>query len=327
MQALGSVAQAGPFAQRYTFESIGGGTQARVWHGVPVDDSHPEIAVRLTPKPAQLISRIGALVDTIETVECPKTLATGQATAEGRTWTVHVCTWIGQGSATKGQPYALGQHIARLHRQLAAGGEQFADRRLSFEPGPLPPADQELPPWYVARHLWRDRIFTWLASHGGQLRAQPIHGDLHWANVVGCGTGFGFIDFDKLMHAPPVFDLAKLIATGFFHIKDRTVRLRQQATAALLAGYQSVRPLTPAEHAAIEGFAVILNEEIARLGHQFDVASYREQASAVGAWWANRRRRSRRDPLGIRTTTAMPDSSKRAGTDARQLTLFPDTAT
>lgn len=323
--ALQSVADADRFADLYNFEPIGGGTQARVWHGRPADGDSPAIAVRLTPKPVELVTRIAELVDNIDSVECTKTLATGRLDDDGRTWTVHVCTWIGQGGATKSQPFALGQHIARLHQQMSAGGDQFADWQLSFERGPLPPPDQELPAWYVARHLWRDRIFTWLAAHGGQLRVQPIHGDLHWANVVGTHAGFGFIDFDKLMHAPPVFDLAKLIATGFFHVGQQTVRLRKRDAAALLAGYQSVRPLTEAEYAAIEGFAVILTEEIARLGHQFDMCSYREQASAVGTWWANRRRRSPRDPLGIRT--APPGTSKTADSSSLQLTLFPEPGT
>ncbi len=88
---------------------------------------------------------------------------------------------------------------------------------------------------------------------------------MHWANIVPTSGGFGFIDFDKVMWAPPVFDLAKLIATGFFDI-SATVRFRQQRVAQLLEGYTARRSLTRTEAAALEGLALLLNEETARIG-------------------------------------------------------------
>jgi hypothetical protein len=39
----------------YRYESISGGTQAAVWRGVPHSQAHPVIALRLTPKPLELI--------------------------------------------------------------------------------------------------------------------------------------------------------------------------------------------------------------------------------------------------------------------------------
>jgi Ser/Thr protein kinase RdoA (MazF antagonist) len=175
----------------------------------------------------------------------------------------------------------------------------FTDRGLSFERGWEVPAEQELPTSYVASHLWRDRIYAWLATQSEQMSAQPIHGDMHWGNVVATDDGFGFIDFDKVMCAPPVFDLAKLMATGMFRTGERT-RFQVRKATQLLEGYESVRVLSPAELVALEGLAVLLNEQTALLGARYDVEQYRTAADAVAAWWIARRRRSPTDPLGIR---------------------------
>jgi hypothetical protein len=312
----------------YRFTPVGGGTQASVWYGSPEEPGLPEVALRLTPKPAALIERIARLVDGIDGIERPVTLAVTSLESGGRTWTVHLCTWIGKGAAGRGDPHGLGQDIALLHEQLARDGAgDFSDRRLTFERGPVPTIEQELPAWYVARHLWRDRIFPRFADYQDRLRRQPIHGDLHWDNVVaGSNGGFGFIDFDKVMYAPPVFDLAKLLATGFFQINPDagTVRFQRARASELLAGYRSVRQLTNAELAALEGFVVILNEETARLGHQFDVDDYRLQADAVGGWWLARRRRHPRDPLGIRSDA---QDKPRTPDSGEQLPLIPDSDT
>lgn len=303
----------------YRFEPITGGTMATVWRGRPDGTGRPEVAVRLTPKPAALISRIATLVDAVEAVTCPRTLAVRSAEVGGRTWTVHVCTWIGKGAADKADPRGLGRDIALLHRELAAaGGEQFTDRHLSFERGrppetqleaePGPEAwfapEQQLPAWYVARHLWRDRILPRFADPAALAgAAQPIHGDLHWDNVVADDGAHGFIDFDKVMHAPRVFDLAKLIATGFFRTDGATARFQVSRAVELVAGYRAVLPLAPAEISALEGFAVILNEQTALLGDNYGVEKYQLQAAAVGGWWARRRKRAPGDPLGLRAQT------------------------
>jgi len=151
----------------------------------------------------------------------------------------------------------------------------------------------ELPPWYVASHVWRQCIWAWLHLQSQGLQRQTVHGDMHWANIIPVSGGFGFIDFDKVMHAPPVFDLAKLIATGFFVIGPRA-RLRQRRVAELLQGYTAIRSLSAQETAALEGVALLLNEQTARLGAAYGIDSYRAQASAVGDWWIARSRRRRR---------------------------------
>lgn len=300
-------------AAGYRFEQVAGGTMAAVWRGVAPMPQSPDVAVRLTPKPAALISRIAELVDGVTGVECPQTLAVNTVETGTGPRTVHVCTWIGKGGADRSDPHGLGQDLAQLHAALARpGAGDFTDRRLSFERGPIPSSDQDLPPWYVARHLWRDRILPRLAQDQASLRPQAIHGDLHWDNVVASssGGGFGFIDFDKVMYAPPVFDLAKLLATGFFVHQGERARYQQARAADLLAGYRSIRPLKQAEVAAIEGFAVILNEEIARLGHAYDVPDYQRKANAVGAWWTTRRRQRPQDPLGLRERTDAPSTQQ-----------------
>jgi hypothetical protein len=311
-------------ATPYRFTPVGGGTQAAVWHGAAREPGMPDVALRLTPKPAALITRIGALVDALTDVERPATLAVAPLDGVERGGTVHVCVWIGKGTADRSDPHGLGQDIARLHLGMARDSGDFTDRRLSFERGPVPSPEQDLPAWYVARHLWRDRILPRFDGPQAHLRPQPIHGDMHWDNVVaGSGGGFGFIDFDKVMHAPPVFDLAKLLATGFFRVTPGggSAVFHQSRAVDLLDGYHSVRPLTDADVAALEGFAVILNEETARLGHLYDVPAYRDQADAIGAWWRRRRRRNPGDPLGIRSATA---PRIEPGIGPRQLTIFPD---
>lgn len=322
-EALAQARAAGWAGERYSFTPVGGGTQATVWRGRPAETGLGEVAVRLTPKPAALIGRIGGLVDSVDTVTCPRTFAVTALDDGDRRWTVHVCSWIGEGSARKDDPFRLGQDIARLHEELSRGGRDFTDRTLSFERGPTPGPDQELPGWFVARHLWRHRIYPQFAEHRPGMGIQPIHGDLHWDNVVAVGEGFGFIDFDKLMHAPRAFDLAKLIATGFFRVgrQGDPVRFQQSRAMELLAGYGSVRELTDAEVVAIEAFAVILNEEIARLGHVFDIPDYRAHADAVGDWWTRRHRRNPGDPLGIRANTDRPPPPSSA--THQQLTAFP----
>jgi Phosphotransferase enzyme family len=307
----------------YTYRSISGGTQAAVWRGAPRSAAQPVIALRVTPKPLELIQRIATVVDGIRAVECPQTLGTGSVEVDGHALTVQVCTWIGSPSAGKPDMHLLGSCLAALHTELQTSGQDFSDRRLSFERAELPAAggpDQELPPWYIARHIWRQRILAWLHLQAQVLPAQPIHGDMHWANIVPTGSGFGFIDFDKVMWAPPVFDLAKLIATGFFEIGAK-VRFREQRVAQLLEGYTSRRSLTKKEAAALEGLALLLNEETARIGMAYGVDTYSEQAAAVAGWWIARRRRRGMNPLGIRDLLDPAPASLVTG---QQLPLWPD---
>ncbi|WP_338676759.1 hypothetical protein V1460_30185 [Streptomyces sp. SCSIO 30461] len=106
-------------AAEYRFEPVVGGTMAAVWRGVSSTSQAPDVALRLTPKPAALISRIAELVDGVAGVECPQTVAVGTVETKTRPRTVHVCTWIGKGAVDRSDPYGLGQDLARLHSALA----------------------------------------------------------------------------------------------------------------------------------------------------------------------------------------------------------------
>lgn len=306
-RALTIVRAAGAEVAGYGFAPVGGSTQAIVWRGTSPLDVSADVALRLTPKPVQLITRIAALIDAVTDVACPRTLAVGQVDVEGRPWTVHLCTWIGTGAPQRPDMRHLGQHLARLHLALAESSIDVMDRRLTFERAPAPDLDQGLPAWDVARQLWSDRICAGLSLQTHQDGAQPIHGDMHWGNIVATGTGFGFIDFDKAMFAAPVFDLAKLIATGLFTVEDRA-RFHARRTAELLQGYESLRVLSEAELVGLEGLVVLMNEETARLGDLHDDDAYRTKASAIARWWITRRRQAPHDPLRIRSSRWSPES-------------------
>ena len=146
-KALTSLSMAGAGLDGYHFIEVAGTTQATVWKGTSHDGNKPALALRLTPKPFELLLRICTLIDHVREVECPRTLQLAQLTVEGRTWTVQVCTWIGTGVPWTADMRALGQHLARLHRCMATTSLDFTDRTLSFERHSRPPSDQPLPAW------------------------------------------------------------------------------------------------------------------------------------------------------------------------------------
>lgn len=284
-------------ATGYRFVPVGAGTQAAVWHGRPQDPGRPEVALRLTSKPAELVARIGRLTEAVTGVERPATLAVAELRAPDVPPTVHVCTWVGSGPADRGDPYRAGRALALLHNGLALSAVDLSDRPLRF--AGEPPAG----PAGAARELWPDRVRLVLGS-GRRLPAQSVHGDMHWDNIVaGRHGGVGFIDFDKAMLAPPAFDLAKLLATGFFRVEGSTARFDRAGAGRLLAGYLAGRPVEGPWAAALEGFAILVNEQTAALGDQLGLAGYRRQAAAVGAWWTGPGR-DREDPLGVRAAAA-----------------------
>jgi hypothetical protein len=49
----------------------------------------------------------------------------------------------------------------------------------------------------------------------------PHGGHAMGGNIVATSSGYGLIDFGKLMFAPPVFDLTKLIGTGVFSVGEQ----------------------------------------------------------------------------------------------------------
>jgi Ser/Thr protein kinase RdoA (MazF antagonist) len=278
----------------YRFTAMGGATQATVWRGTAGQAGRPDVAVRLTPKPAGLIHRIGEAVNAVTAVPVPRTLAVA-AGVDGRT--AHLCTWVGAGPVTRPDDGGVGRQVALLHQALTGTGADFTDRPLQFDrdtPGAGRPA------WWMATDVWLDRVRMCLDDPGPAEDLQATHGDLHWGNLVQVGSTVGFIDFDKVMHTRRVFDLAKLIATGLFRISGGRVVFQVRRARRLLAGYEAVQALTDDELGLLEGYVQLLNEQTGILGLRHGAGSYTAVATAVARWWIHRRSQAPADPLGIR---------------------------
>ena len=245
----------------------------------------------------------------------------------GQAWTVHVCTWVGTEDPPVADTRVIGQALASLHVELECLNYDFSDRPLTLHHVGPPPAmgglDDAPPTWYVASYVWRVRILAWAHIHAKALPKQLIHGDMHLANIVATGEGVGFIDFDKVMWAPAVFDLAKLIVSGFFVFGNRA-HLRHRGLTRLLDGYTDVRGLSGNEVGALEGLALLLNEETARLGRDHDIKEYRDQALAVGGWWVARARRGKVDPFGVRQRRRPPEVGEAKDYGGHQLALWSE---
>ncbi len=106
------------------------------------------------------------------------------------------------------------------------------------------------------------------------LPSQAIHGDCHAGNVladVALGRVSGIIDFGDMIHAPRMFEpavaMAELLSAGVAEL---------DALSPLVAGYTLIRPLEPAEIAAL-----------------YDVVMARQAVSLLVHEW-----RSRNDPAG-----------------------------
>lgn len=132
----------------------------------------------------------------------------------------------------------IGRLIGRMHAVGAAGDAPHRPRltveRYVHEPldvlvsggfltGPM--ADRYAD---VARRI-ADRV----AAPLGRARAQRIHGDLHWGNVIWAADGPILLDFDDFLTGPPVQDLW-LLARGE---AEEAGRAREQ----LLEGYELFR--------------------------------------------------------------------------------------
>lgn len=163
-----------PVGEEYRFTAVGGTTQARVWRGTPTrPGSAPQVALRLTPKPIDLIRRISVLtnhlhdtdqvhqagqVGGVGRVQCPRTLAVEDLRVEGRRWTVQLCTWIGTGPVPPGRPEGSGRRLAHLHAAMSQSSMDFSDRPLSFSSPGFPThgqPSQRPPAWQVARERGR----------------------------------------------------------------------------------------------------------------------------------------------------------------------------
>lgn len=273
---------------------IGGGTQAGVWR-VGLSGPNPlELAVRLVSRPLELLKRQAAALQRTESaVRTSRIFATEAVESPaGRLRCVQVTEWLAgehprHGNTT--QARAIGTALGRLHRVLRGNEHRFADRPLTLDSyrGYIDQLRQAgagglalLDP--VERH--QRPLREWDECFQHLLPQQLIHGDLHAANVLIDGHEAAFIDFDKMMVGPRVFDLAKYISTTCFLGETRT-RLARGAVDELLAGYDLVAGLSDVERASLRALCVILNAESALCGLRYDVPQLLEGARRTGTWW------------------------------------------
>jgi 4-aminobutyrate aminotransferase-like enzyme/Ser/Thr protein kinase RdoA (MazF antagonist) len=93
-----------------------------------------------------------------------------------------------------------------------------------------------------------DDILHALSGRLERLSAQVIHGDIHGHNLILAPDGAisGIIDFGDMFHGPAILNLSNALA-DFQHDTDAP----QQAWAALIGGYVSIRRIEPEEVALL----------------------------------------------------------------------------
>jgi len=84
-------------------------------------------------------------------------------------------------------------------------------------------------------------------ARDGALPSGIVHGDLFRDNVLWkAGQLSALLDFESAFHGPFVYDLLVTLCAWCFRSEFELTLAR-----AMLAGYESVRPLSPAERAAV----------------------------------------------------------------------------
>ena len=146
----------------------------------------------------------------------------------------------------------IGAALAGLHRATAAvdgadcvDDEPYADHLLNWA---LPNAKDFLPEGFPADYAGRLE----------QLRDLPValvHRDPNPSNLIDCGDRVGFIDFDLSRRFVRIFDPCCTITAVLSEVFGRDELPWQENwpvfCKAVLAGYDSVSPLTDAEWAAV----------------------------------------------------------------------------
>lgn len=154
---------------------------------------------------------------------------------------------------TPAQALAVGKELARVHlagaefalsRANTMGPESWRTMLASCPEGGLAGIDPALAA-LVARELP-----TILAQWPGNLPRSVIHADLFPDNVLMLGdTVSGLIDFYFACTDITAYDVAVTHAAWCFDARGE--RFDPELSAALLAGYESVRPLNAGERAAM----------------------------------------------------------------------------
>ncbi|HVX47213.1 MAG TPA: phosphotransferase, partial [Mycobacteriales bacterium] len=239
----------------------------------------------------ELITRIGRIVDTVTAMPCARTLAVAPL-SDGRT--AHLATWLPE-TATGGpvRMGALGAALAAVHRELAGAPEALLDRPLSFDLTDTPDL------WSRARQEWVRGERSWPRINGPQDTWQPIHGDTHNGNyLITTGGAIGLIDFDKMMRASPVFDLARIVDSALFRVSNGHAEFDARGTFELLEAYYAPEPVPAHAVTVLEGFSILVNEATGTLSRVGDSPERALRATALGQWWLDRV--GNPDPMGIR---------------------------
>jgi len=158
---------------------------------------------------------------------------------------------------TPAQAYAVGGALARLHQSVASFGQTRAntlgldgwqDLLSACGTAGLAQIDATLPALVV------QEIATLAAAWPADLPRSIIHADLFPDNVLMLGDQVtGLIDFYFACEDITAYDVAVTHAAWCFSA-DGT-QFNAELSAALLSGYEAVRPLSPPERAAMPTLA------------------------------------------------------------------------
>ncbi|GAA1734157.1 phosphotransferase [Microcella frigidaquae] len=214
------------------------------------------------PVPRVLPAADGALSATIQTVDGPRLLRV-LTHLDGET--------LGSAPRSLGDLRALGALHARLARAIAAIGDA-ADPPLQGAPtewnllaleryGPLVPAIGD-PALRSAIAAVIERAADAVLAPARALPAVLAHNDLHGDNVLvrpgPPGTPLevtGVLDFGDMTRTARVADLA--VAASYARGRVGEAGPPWAAATAYVAGYESVEPLDPAEHALLPDLVLL----------------------------------------------------------------------
>lgn len=167
----------------------------------------------------------------------------------------------------------IGKALAKMHlatanlTDLPADDEPYADHILGWA---LPRAREALPAAFPQDY----------AEQVERLRELPtalIHRDPNPANLIDTADGVGFVDFDLSRRFVRIFDPCYLMTAVLSEVFEREGLPWQENWPALcqavLAGYDSVTPLTQAERAAAA--TIMLGNEVMAIAAFADSSKFR----------------------------------------------------
>jgi Ser/Thr protein kinase RdoA (MazF antagonist) len=180
----------------------------------------------------------------------------------------------------------IGRLIGRMHA-VGAARDAAHRPRLTVERYVHEPLDVLLSGGVLREPMagrYRDlalRIADAVAKPLARARAQRIHGDLHWGNVVWGADGPILLDFDDCLVGPPVQDLW-LLSLG-------DSEQARRGRAQLLEGYEIFREFDRSTLAVCEPLrALRIIYMSAWIARRWDDASFRSGFPAFGTdgYWA-----------------------------------------